>query len=309
MKRERSLTGAVVTAALLGFCVEGIATPDAAPDIARGTLMLTQFVTAPFPHPRRATGYKHDDDFFSAAERYQDSTVALFVPPHFHAESNIDFVVHFHGWHNNVTNALASYLLTEQFAASGRNAILIVPQGPRDAADSFGGKLEDPSGFTRFMAEAVQTLRDHGIVENGAIGKIVLSAHSGGYEVVSSIVACGGLTDHVTEIWLFDALYGRTERFALWFDHHSGRFIDLYTDHGGTKEETENLMAALRGNDVEFYAGNEGDLTPENLRRNHLVFLHCGLPHDDVLRTHRTFQTFLSTSSLKEVVYKAAPNP
>jgi len=278
---------------------------------AAGTLILTQFASAPFPHPQRAAGHQHNNDFFSAAEHYQDSTVALFVPPEFHPDSNVDFVVHFHGWNNNVTNVLAKYQLLDQFTAGGRNAILIVPQGPRDADDSFGGKLEDPGGFARFMDEAMRTLRQRGVIGEAQIGKIILSGHSGGYEVISAIVACGGLTDHVTEIWLFDALYAHAERFALWFDHHPGRFIDLYTEHGGTKDETENLMTALRENHVAFYAGNEATATDEDLEQNRLVFLFSELPHDQTPHGHRTFEKFLKTSVLPavKIIYKSGDTP
>ena len=277
-----------------------------------GLLILSSFANAPFPHPARAEGHRHNNDFFSAAEHYQDSTVALFAPTGFHAGNTVDFVVHFHGWNNNVTNALKKYRLPDQFAASRRNAILIVPEGPRNADDSFGGKLEDPGGFARFMDEAMQTLRERQTIPKEAkIGRIILSGHSGGYEVISAIVACGGLTDHVQEVWLFDALYAHAERFALWFDHHPGRFIDLYTAHGGTKDETENLMTALTENHVPFFAGKEGAAAPEDLRRNRLVFLFSELPHDEVLQAHRTFQTFLETSGLKAVktIYKTAPKP
>jgi hypothetical protein len=276
-----------------------------------GVLILTNFASAPFPHPERATGHRHADDFFSSAEHYQDSSVALFAPPGFRAGATVDFVVHFHGWNNNVTNVLEKYRLSAQFTASRRNAILIVPQGPLNAADSFGGKLEDPGGFKRFMEEAMRVLRERGVIGEAALGQIILSGHSGGYEVMSAIVAGGGLTDHVQEIWLFDALYAHAERFALWFDHHPGRFIDLYTEHGGTKAESENLMAALRENHVPFFAGEEGAATATELRANRLVFLFSALPHDEVLQTHDTWRAFLETSALPEVktIYNSEAKP
>jgi hypothetical protein len=264
-----------------------------------GRLIITNFASAPFPHPLRAAGHKYKDTFFSAADHYHDSRVALFVPRGFRPGPRIDFVVHFHGWGNNLTNVLAKYRLPEQFAAGGRNAILILPQGPLNASDSFGGKLEDPGGFQRFMAEALDTLRHNGIFDNAEPGRIVLSGHSGGYQVISSILARGGLTANVREVWLFDALYARAERFALWFDHHPGRFIDLYTEHGGTKDETQDLMTALQGNHVPFFQSDETNATPANLRDNHLVFLFSDLPHDEVMQGHETFRRFLETSSLE----------
>jgi hypothetical protein len=263
-----------------------------------GRLIFTNFASAPFPHPLRAQGHSYQDQFFSAADHYQDSHVALFIPKAFRPGSEIDFVVHFHGWRNNVSNVLVKYQLPEQFAASRRNAILIVPQGPMDAPDSFGGKHEDADGFKRFMAEALEVLRQQGILADGRIGRIILSGHSGGYEVISAILARGGLTDKISEVWLFDALYGKTERFALWFDHHPGRFIDLYTEHGGTKEETEELMAALAGNGVPFLSTDETNVTAANLPDNHLIFLFSELPHDEVVQKRETFRLFLETSIL-----------
>src|SRR5580658_6461752 len=92
----------------------------AAADVAEqsaplGRLILTNFASAPFPHPDRAQGHSYQNQFFSAADHYQDSHVAIFIPKDFHAGPEIDFVVHFHGWRNNVTNVLARYQLPEQF--------------------------------------------------------------------------------------------------------------------------------------------------------------------------------------------------
>jgi hypothetical protein len=263
-----------------------------------GQLIYTPFETAPFPHPLRAAGHQHNDKFFSAAEHYSDSRVALFIPKGFKPDGKTDFVIHFHGWGNNVSNAIPKYKLIDQFVASDRNAILVLPEAAVDAQDSFGGKLEDPDGFKKFMAEVVDKLRERKVIKSDKVGKIILSGHSGGYEVISEMLARGGMSEHVHEVWLFDALYANTEWFALWFDHHKGRFIDLYTDHGGTKENALDLMTALKENGVPFYTGDDAAVTPKELRDNHLVFLYSALPHDQTMQDHRTFQKFLETSDL-----------
>jgi len=266
-----------------------------------GRLIVTQFLTAPFPHPARAEGHQYHDRFFSAAEHYSDRTVALFVPRDFRETGRIDFIVHFHGWSNTVTGVLEQFKLIEQLAASGKNAVLIVPQGPRNALDSFGGKLEDTNGFKAFMAEAVEKLRASGALArtNFEIGRIILSGHSGGYHVMAAILDHGGLSEKIREVWLFDALYGGTEKFVAWQKAENGRLLDIYTDHGGTKEETENLMAAYRTNGVSFCAAEDTNTSLENLRTDRLVFLHTDLVHDDVIAKRGTFEQFLKSSCLE----------
>jgi len=266
-----------------------------------GTLVVTQFVSAPFPHPARAEGHKYHDEFYSAQEHYSDSTVAMFIPKDFRPTNEVDFVVHFHGWRHAVAGTLEEYRLIEQFADSGKNAVLIVPQGPRLAPDSFGGKLEDTNGFAAFMAEAVDKLRDGGVLgqTNFEVGNIILSGHSGGYHVMAAILDHGGMSEKIREVWLFDALYGDTEKFSAWQKNENGRLLDIYTDHGGTKEETEGLMGSYKTNGVSFLAGEDTGVTTEMLRTNKLVFMHSDLVHNDVVAARGAFEQFLKSSCLE----------
>jgi hypothetical protein len=268
-----------------------------------GELIVTQMVTAPFPHPKRADGHKYHDKLFTAKEHYSDNTVALFIPKGFRETGKIDFVVHFHGWGNHVEGVFKRYLVAEQLVESKRNAILVIPQGPYDASDSFGGKLEDPDGFKRFMDEVMATVRQQSNLKKKdfALGNIIISGHSGGYEVLSAIVDCGGLTDHVKEVWLFDALYARTEKFLAWSDKTHGRLLNIYTEHGGTKEETEALMATLKQRNTAFFSAKESDVKPADLQTCQPLFIYTDLVHNDVLDKHRTFRQFLETSCLQKV--------
>jgi hypothetical protein len=267
-----------------------------------GELLVVHFSTAPFPHLQRAEGHKYKDQFFSATEHYTNDTVGIFIPKGFHETGSIDFVVHFHGWNNNVEGVLKRYQLIEQLIASGRNTVLVVPQGPYNASDSFGGKLEDPEGFSRFMSDAMKTLQEKSILKNKelTLGNIILSGHSGGYQVISSIVDHGGLTDHVKEVWLFDALYARTDKFLAWWDKSHGRLIDLYTEHGGTKNETEKLLATLKDRGTLLFSAKDTETSPANLRDNRILFLYTDLAHDDVIQKSKAFEQFLSTSFLAE---------
>jgi hypothetical protein len=224
----------------------------------------------------------------------------LFIPKDFRATDKVDLVVHFHGWRHSVASTLEEYQLIQQLAESGKNAVLIVPQGPYMAPDSFGGKLEDTNGFTVFIDEALEKLRASGALGQSQfdVGNIILSGHSGGYHVMAAILDHGGLQEKIREVWLFDALYDGRETFLRWQKNQNGRLVDIYTDHGGTKEETEQMMADCK-NDPGFLAGEEADTDTEALRTHKLIFLHANLAHDDVIARHGTFEQFIKSSCLQ----------
>jgi len=264
-----------------------------------GQLILTQLVAAPFPHASRTNGHTYKETRYPADKHYADSTVAFFIPPGYRAGVQADFVIHFHGWRNTVAGTLSQYQLPEQLIASGKNAILIIPEGPHDAPDSSGGKLEDPDGFKRFMTEALTLLQQRGVVgTNVAIGQIILSGHSGGYQVISSVVARGGLTAQVREVWLFDALYAQSEKFLAWADQAGGRLLNIYTDGGGTKVRTEEMIAALKQQNKPALLTTDVAVTGAELQTNHYVFLHTDMAHNEVVAKRKTFQKFLETSCL-----------
>jgi len=58
-------------------------------------------------------------------------------------------------------------------------------------------------------------------------------------------------------VWLFDALYAQTDRFLKWMDTRNGRLIDIYTEHGGTKERTEELIALLKKRETPVFVEKE----------------------------------------------------
>jgi hypothetical protein len=271
------------------------------PGSATGRLIRTQFFSAPFPHPSRTNGHVYREVHYPADRHYADATVALFVPAGFRAMPGVDLVIHFHGWRNSVAGALSQFELAEQLEASRRNAILIVPQGPRDAPDSAGGKLEDPGGFERFLAEAQAVLRQHQVIaSNAVVGRVILSGHSGGYRVMSAIVAGGGREEVIREVWLFDGLYAQRDRFLGWAEPPGRRLLNIYTDDGGTKTRSEEMRQTLCDQGKSFLATTDGTVTRQELQTNRVVLLHTDLAHNDVLARRRTFQLFLETSCLTE---------
>jgi hypothetical protein len=273
----------------------------------RGWLILTQFVHAPFPHHSRSNGHIYKEVHYPAREHYSDGTVALFVPKHFQPSSRVDFVIHFHGWNNNVSNALQQFQMADLFLAGRRNAILLVPEGPKNAPDSSGGKLEDTGGFVAFMSETMAVLkRDAVLKADSQVGGVILSGHSGGYRVISAIVDRGGMTNVIREVWLFDALYAQADKFLAWADREQGRLLNIYTDNGGTRDDSEAMMETLRKRGTPFLAAEDTAISPDQLRTNWFVFLRSRLSHSGVFAERGTFREFLETSRLQPVPDKRA---
>lgn len=265
-----------------------------------GDLLVVELKYAPFPHPKRMNGHTYNNNIYSFVDHYNDSTVLIFIPKGYQPKSENDFVIHFHGWYNNVDSVLSQFKLIEQFGDSKNNAILIVPQGPKNAPDSFGGKLEEGNGFKNFMEEITDLLFEKKITKNKTIGRIILSGHSGGYRVISYILMRGGLTESNKEVYLFDGLYGQIEKYTHWLDHYSGKFINIYTKDGGTKEESENLMECFNSWKAPYIFKNESDISDDDLRNNRIIFIYTDLEHNEVIHVRMQFKRFLEASQFLE---------
>jgi hypothetical protein len=284
---------------ILSLSATALAQETRQQDPEYGELLVTQLSSAPFPHPRRALGHRYGNQDFPASKHYSDSSVAIFIPKGFRQADATDIIVHIHGWWNNIDTVLQRYKLPQQVAESGKNVILVVPEGPRNAPDSFEGKFEDPGGFRRFVEDVIAFLVQKGTIKTHTIGKVILTGHSGAYHGISFALMWGGIPDKISEVHLFDALYGQTEKYAYWIDHFKGKMVTIYTDSGGTKEETESLMEDLRGWGIPYCSKEEAALVPADLQDNRLVFIHSALEHDMVLHGRMQFREYLKASGLE----------
>jgi hypothetical protein len=209
---------------------------------------------APFPHPSRDHGYTYQENaadstakkFFSRHPHYDDSTVIVVIPQGYYPAGGAnDLIIHFHGWWNDVDSVMKTFGLAEQLIASRRNAILVLAQGPYRAPDSRGGKMEDEGGLRRFVEEILQILKNAKKIDNGKIGRIILSAHSGGYRPTAFAVAKGGLAEHIRELFLFDAFYAHYDKFIPWLKKNPQNHLrSIYTEHlAAAHEDFMKLLA------------------------------------------------------------------
>ena len=246
-------------------------------------------------------GHSYKNQSFYFQEHYADSSVLIFVPKGFQPTQSTNIVVYFHGWYNNIDSACAQFKLIEQFSESNKNAIFVFPEGPKNSPDSFGGKIEDKDGLKNLVTDVLKFLKKKRITTTTKAGNIILAGHSGAYRAIAYSVDQGGLTKNISDVILFDALYAETEKFLKWIQNYDGKFINIYTDNGGTVEETENLMKNLDSLKISFLKTEEKELTQIQLVNNRLIFIHTDLSHNEVIEVRKQFRDYLRASKVSSL--------
>jgi hypothetical protein len=209
---------------------------------------------APFPHKSRNAGYTYDYDekFFSAEDHYSDSSVVVFIPNGDQSNKNgQNLIIHFHGWYNTNEQLMEDFDIRDQLVSSGKNAILVFPQGPFRAADSGVGKLGDKGGLKKMIEELLDLLLRDGRIKNDKISSIILSAHSGGDQAVFMSLKTGGINDKIKSVFLFDAFFSNYENLIPWLSASEGNVLrSIYTKY--LLQEHLDFMELLEKENILF---------------------------------------------------------
>ncbi len=243
---------------------------------------------AVYPHPSRKNGHTYKGRYYPYDPHYNDSSVVIIVPNDFNAtRSETDLIVHFHGWNNDVLGVLEQFYMGQQLIASKKNAILVLAQGPYRASDSGGGCMEDQGGLQRMLQDVMQVLYGEKIVNSTQVGRLIITAHSGGYRPAIYAVARGGLQEQICEVFLFDAFYALTEELLPWLkSDKKHRLRSIYTEH--LAQEHTAFKALLKKNRLAWQ-----DSYSDKAR---IVLMPTTVCHDCVIRP--TFLHWLKGSVL-----------
>lgn len=264
--------------------------------IAGGELTIQPSSYAPFPHPQRAAGHLYNDSLYSFEEHYNDSSVAIFIPDDLVQGQAVNMVFYFHGWGNSIQESLEKFELLQQFSDSKVNAVFVFPEGPKDAPDSFGGKLEEPQVFKALVNDVLSFLQKEKKIMTTTPGKIVLAGHSGAYRVLSFILNRGGLSANISEVYLFDALYGQVENYTHWLETNHGRLINFVTPNGGTKWNSQDLLNDFEDWSVPYQQFEKNEVSVEELKSENIVTIFTTLGHSEVINPF--FKLSLMSSNL-----------
>ncbi len=263
-----------------------------------GKILRFQSAYAMFPDSARMNGHQYDGKNYNADRHYADSSVLLYIPAKFKPGKRINLVFWFHGWGNNIDSACSQFKLLAQFESSGRNAVFVFPEGPKDAPDSYGGKLEKPQIFQQLVKEVCQKLVTEKITKPlsaFSIGDcdISLAGHSGAYRVISRIIN----QSPIQEVILFDAMYGGNDAYLAWIAKPEHRFIHIYTKDGGTFDNSLWMIQKLKDSlQVPIAAVNEADVNASFLASNKKIFIYSKQSHNEVIRYQNNWERFLEFS-------------
>ena len=251
-----------------------------------------------FPDTARSNGHKGDGVFYPVTGHYDSEKVLLIFPKKLHAvNGKLDMIFWFHGWHNNVDTAAQYYQLVRQMQESGLNAVLVMPEAAKDAADSYGGKLELPGVFKKLVEDVLAELGSRKVVNSGTKpGNILLGGHSGGGEVISFIVDRGQVD--IREVVMFDGLYDGTEMFMAWLaKDKKHRFVHMDTDFGyGPKDESLRMMKLLDSAGTPYQYIDEDKIGTAAFPDARILFIHSKRQHNDIIFSPDNFRTLFEHS-------------
>jgi hypothetical protein len=277
------------------------------------------------------TFYLHLDNapFPARGAPYRDPTVVVFVPRYFRIDRDrrLDILLHFHGHRATAAGAIKRFMLDKQLYDSRQNAILVAPQGPVRANDSNGGKLDKPKGLVRFLGELRRTLQRRkvryalkGAIPSGylRVGKLVISAHSGGYRVTARCLEHGGFP--VSEVYLFDALYAERKAFAKWLlATRSGptrrrHKLVSYMQDGPVVRENLALIRQLEKERFKVhFEKKEGTLSRRALSHARAIFIRTRTTHSGLQWRNNALRDCLFASTLRRYLradwYKKSKGP
>ncbi len=256
--------------------------------------------SAPFPDAARQNGYWYDRKYYPADPDYEDSSVAVFIPPGFSADHPVNLVFFFHGWNSTIDDAQERFDLYRQFSQSRVPGLLVIPEMARNAPDSFGGKLEGKGGFQRMVDELLRRLAADGVISDTQLGTIVLAGHSGAFEVIAAILMNGDLAENIGEIVLFDGLYAFTNQYRAWIEGHTGRFASVIAVDGEEDTNVDMLIARLRDDGVALHVVSDDPDMDSDALGSRVVFIKSTSDHFGVIVDHDEFRRLLSASPLLE---------
>jgi beta-lactamase class A len=202
---------------------------------------------APFPHGKRSGGSRAADGTrYPYHPHYDDNSIVVVVPDTFQeTDEGTNVIVHFHGTMGDNMNSLEQDRMPRAMAEANINALLVLPQGPYRARDSFWGRLTDEGGLSRLVEDMLATMQKEKVIQRARLNHLILSADGSGVPAAALALRRGRLESHVGEGFLYDTLEGDPGVFRDWLEKGRGRLYAVYS--AGNEAGAARLKGMVRG--------------------------------------------------------------
>jgi hypothetical protein len=191
---------------------------------------VTAHADAADPHVRLATAH---------------GPVHLWTPPTYDA-ATAGIVLYVHGYYTTADKAWVDHHLADQFLASGRNALFVVPEAPAGLRPA----VHWPSLHDLLLEIRVQTGRSL------PPGPMVAVFHSGGYRTAVLWLE----HPELREIVLLDAMYDEEDTFAAWLRIPRKRPNRMILVGADTLRWTEPFARENRGTDLHYVRAGDSHM-------------------------------------------------
>lgn len=199
--------------------------------------------------------------------------------------SSAGVVVYVHGYYSDVDTAFTRHRLAEQFDASGRNALFIIPEAPASS---------DEEVIWTSLGDLLRTVAAAGI--RVPRGPLVVIGHSAAYRTVVNWLDYPPLRGLI----LLDALYGNEEDYVTWLEErrgHSGRRMTIVAND--TVKWAEPFAKRIgNAQTVAKIPESIGTLSAEQ-RDARVLYLRSQFGHMDIVVGGKTLPLILERTRLR----------
>lgn len=216
--------------------------------------------------------------------------VYVWTPPGYRADT-AGIAVYVHGYYTDVDDAWRDHDLAEQFAASGRNALFIVPEAPAGGHQAVSWEQ---------LGDLLREVRRHGALVM-PWGPVVVLGHSGAYRTLLAWLDDRQL-EHVV---ILDGLYGNEQPFLDWLDRGGSARRRLTLIGLDTLRWTE-LVTHAESHALDWIPEDPADV-PAAARAARLLHIRSQFSHMELITAGKALPVLLAMSGLPALAAPAAP--
>jgi hypothetical protein len=207
--------------------------------------------------------------------------VHVYMPAGYRPET-AGWTIFVHGYYVDADRAWSQFELGDQFAASDRNALFVVPEA----------SIGDEEGiFWPDLRELLETVIALTKVKP-PLGPAIVMAHSGGFRTVAS-----WLESNVREIVLLDAAYGRLRDFKSWVEGDGRRQMVLTSS--STAERAREFASKCRSHIEQDQIPDDPAEIQAAAKAAQVVYLESQYEHTEMVKNKKVIPLLLRLSPLE----------